>query len=76
MRILGQTLAAQGADREENPYGEWVRTYASGESEALTQRLEALHDRYGRDTPAVRAAYRRAMQLEVAFFEASFTADS
>lgn len=71
---LGQTLAAQGAGREENPYGEWVRTYSSGESEALTQRLEALLDRYGRDTSAVRAAYRRAMQLEVAFFESSFTA--
>ncbi len=73
---LGQTLAAQGAGSEENPYGEWVRTYASPESEALTQRLEALLDRYARDTPTVRAAYRRAMQLEVAFFQASFAGGS
>jgi thiaminase/transcriptional activator TenA len=73
---LGQTLAAQGAGREENSYGEWVRTYASSESEALTERLEALLDRYARDTPAVRAAYRRAMQLEVAFFEAGFAGGS
>ena len=28
-------------------------------------------DRYAEDTPAVRAAYRRAMELELAFFEAN-----
>ena len=73
---LGQTLAARGAGSEENPYGEWVRTYASADSATLTERLEALLDRYGRDSPTVRAAYRRAMQLEVAFFEAGFDGGS
>jgi len=68
---LGQALAAQGADRAENPHAEWVRTYASPDFGTLVARLEALLDRYAGDTPAVRAAYRRAMTLEVAFFAAN-----
>jgi thiaminase/transcriptional activator TenA len=67
---LGQSLAATGAG-EQNPYAEWVRTYADPGFEALTVRLEGLLDRYAADTPGVRAAYRRAMSLELAFFEAA-----
>jgi thiaminase/transcriptional activator TenA len=33
--------------------------------------LENLLDRYAEDSPAVRTAYRRAMNLELAFFEAN-----
>jgi thiaminase/transcriptional activator TenA len=32
-----------------------------------------LLDEQADDTPAVRTAYRRAMRLELAFFEAAFT---
>jgi thiaminase/transcriptional activator TenA len=39
--------------------------------EALAAKLEILLDRYAADTPTVRSAYRRAMALEVAFFEAN-----
>jgi thiaminase (transcriptional activator TenA) len=67
---LGQALAPLG-DREENPYVEWVRTYADPAFEALAARLEGLLDRYATDRPSVRAAYRRAMALELAFFEAA-----
>jgi thiaminase/transcriptional activator TenA len=68
---LGQTLAASGAATGQNPYADWVRTYAAPEFEALASRLEALLDRYAVDSPKLRARYRRAMVLEVAFFEAA-----
>ncbi len=67
---LGQTLAASGATRNENAYHAWVATYASSEFEALARGLEDLLDRYATDVPSVRGAYRRAMELELAFFVA------
>ena len=66
---LGQALASQGAVRPSNPYHEWVETYASPEFGSLAVTLETLLDRYAQDTPTVRRAYRRAMQLEFVFFE-------
>ncbi|TCJ18303.1 TenA family protein [Rubrobacter taiwanensis] len=68
--FLGQSLAGSGPG-EDNPYAEWVRTYSDPGFEALASRLEELLDRYGRDTPAIRSAYRRAMRLEVDFFESA-----
>ena len=67
---LGQALAPFG-DRDDNPYAEWVRTYADPAFEALAVRLEGLLDRYATAAPSVPAAYRRAMALELAFFEAA-----
>lgn len=67
---LGQSLSKEGVG-EDNPYAEWVETYSAPEFEALAGRLEELLDRYAEDTPAVRTAYRRAMNLEVGFFEAN-----
>lgn len=68
--FLGQSLAEEGIDGD-NPYAEWVETYSDPEFEALAARLEELLDRYAEDTPAVRSAYRRAMDLEIGFFEAN-----
>lgn len=68
--FLGQSLAEEGIDGD-NLYAEWVETYSDPEFEALAARLEELLDRYAEDTPAVRNAYRRAMDLEIGFFEAS-----
>jgi hypothetical protein len=48
-------------------------TYADPGFEALAPRLEGLLDQHARDTPAVRATYRRAMHLEVAFFGAALS---
>ena len=62
---LGQALSG----RSQETYGEWVTTYAAPEFDALAATLERLLDRHATDTPAVRRAYRRAMQLELAFFE-------
>jgi thiaminase/transcriptional activator TenA len=70
---LGQTLASTGAARADNPYAEWIRAYAAPEFEQLAATLEGLLDRYAEASSAVREAYRRAMSLEVAFFEAAAT---
>lgn len=69
---LGQSLAGHA----DGDYTEWVATYADPAFEELAVSLERLLDRTGRDTPALRQAYRRAMQLELAFFEASWSATS
>lgn len=64
---LGASLDADAA----GPYAEWVQTYADPEFEALAARLEGLLDEQHDDSPAVHAAYRRAMRLEVDFFSAA-----
>ncbi|WP_421996804.1 TenA family protein [Reyranella sp.] len=66
--FLGQSLA-RGAVAP--AYAEWVRTYADPGFETLAARLESLLDRHAADTPAVRAAYARAMALEYDFFDAN-----
>ena len=67
--FLGQALAEAGG-HEDSPYAEWVTTYADPAFEDLAVRLEALLDE-APDGPRLRAAYRRAMRLEVAFFAAA-----
>jgi thiaminase/transcriptional activator TenA len=64
---LGQSLAAGAGDR----YREWVDAYSAPQFEQLALTLEGLLDRYAPDTAAVRDAYRRAMRLEIAFFDAA-----
>jgi thiaminase/transcriptional activator TenA len=66
--FLGQTLAEKPVAPA---YADWVRTYADPGFEALAVRLEALLDRHAVDSPAVRANYRRAMELEYGFFDAN-----
>jgi thiaminase/transcriptional activator TenA len=66
---LGQSLAPRlepGSD-----YAEWVTTYADPSFEELAGTLERLLDG-APDTPEVRRAYRRAMQLEIGFFDAAW----
>ncbi len=66
--FLGQSLARGTVAPA---YAQWVATYADPGFEALAASLEALLDRHGADTPAVRGNYRRAMELEYGFFDAS-----
>jgi thiaminase/transcriptional activator TenA len=68
--FLGQALADEGAGHASNPYREWVETYAAPGFDKLASTLERLLDRYAQDTPRVHAIYRRAMWLELAFFDA------
>lgn len=68
---LGWSLADEGY-AEDNPYAEWIETYADPEFETLAATLEGLLDRYAPEGAAVRNVYRRAMALELAFFEANY----
>ena len=65
---LGQSLARTNVAPT---YADWVKTYSDPAFEALAARLEALLDKHATDTPAVRANYRRAMELEHSFFAAN-----
>jgi thiaminase/transcriptional activator TenA len=65
---LGQASSGGAAER----YAEWVTTYADPAFEELAATLERLLDAHADDSVAVRRAYRRAMHLELAFFEAAW----
>jgi thiaminase/transcriptional activator TenA len=67
---IGTSLDAGTAGQ----YADWVRTYADPGFEQVAALLEKLLDRLGDDGAAVRTAYRRAMRLELEFFESAFTA--
>ncbi|MCW2603722.1 MAG: tenA [Pseudonocardiales bacterium] len=69
---LGQSLADRGA----GPYVSWIQTYAAPGFETLALNLESLLDAHVTDMTAVRAAYRRAMTLEVSFFDAALDAEA
>ncbi|MEV4619512.1 TenA family protein [Asanoa sp. NPDC049573] len=65
---LGQSLA--GGDER---YADWIRTYADPGFEELAVTLEGLLDAYAAvDDARTGVVYRRAMGLEVAFFEAAY----
>ncbi len=70
--FLGQQLSSK-LDPE-SPYREWVETYSGAEVEALASRLEELLGRYGGDPERLAWLYRRAMELELAFFQAAWEA--
>lgn len=64
---LGQSLSAPTSDT----YARWIATYADPDFESLAATVERLVDVYADDTAAVRTVYGRAMQLELAFFDAA-----
>lgn len=66
---LGTSLDADAA----GPYAEWVQTYSDPGFESLASQLEGLLNQHADDHAAVRRAYRRAMTLEVAFFESALS---
>ena len=65
--FLGQELllriGGQGKVKV-HPYGRWITAYSA-------DHIDSLLDRFSKDTPAVRQAYRYAMQCEVDFFSAA-----
>lgn len=62
---LGRTLAGSAA----GPYTDWLQTYADASFAELAAKLERLLDTHATDEPETHATYRRAMQLELAFFD-------
>ncbi|MEM9568216.1 MAG: TenA family protein [Cyanobacteria bacterium P01_E01_bin.34] len=67
---LGTELASSPRDR--HVYSDWIETYSSDEFVALICQLETLAERYISDIPAVKDAYRYAMQCELDFFRAAW----
>lgn len=70
---LGKALALDGIP--DHAYGPWIRTYADESVGALVSRLEQLLEHYEAGTDAARAAYRYAMECELAFFEAAWESE-
>jgi len=66
---LGQQLKKSPAVAG-SPYLEWIQTYSDPGFDDLAGTLENLLDHYAIDEDSVRAPYRRAMELELAFFQA------
>jgi thiaminase (transcriptional activator TenA) len=64
--FLGSNLNPGPADR----YADWITTHAHPEFQALTARLEWLLDSSVPDAVAASTLYRRAMTLELDFFDA------
>jgi thiaminase/transcriptional activator TenA len=68
--FLGRELQAERMDAADHPYADWIQTYAAPEFEVLAETLERLLKRYGSYEQA-RVPYRRALLLELSFFEAN-----
>lgn len=72
MRLYAHLGARLDADAA-GPYADWVQTYAHPDFHELAARLEALLDEHCHDPAAAGVAYRRAMLLELQFFDAANT---
>ena len=68
---IGSCLSATGTC---GPYGAWVRTCADPAFADLATALERQLDRHTTDDTMTAATYRRAMKLELAFFDAALDA--
>lgn len=66
---LGQSLAGT---KTSDAYAHWVDSYADPDFEVLAAKLENLFDTYVEDPDRSAEAYRRAMRLEVAFFDSAY----
>lgn len=66
---IGVTLDSETA----GPYAQWVQTYADPGFDEVASLLERLLDQHARDISSARTAYRRAMRLELAFFDAALS---
>ena len=63
---LGQSLSREHTS---DAYADWIAAYADPAFEALAATLERLCDTYVEEVDRVRTTYRRAMRLELAFFD-------
>ena len=66
--FLGQSLAPGKVPS--NSYRGWIETYSAPEMEELAATLEGMLDRFAADEPETEQLYRRAMEHELAFFDA------
>ena len=68
--FLGTTLAARRFDQ--HPYRRWIDAYSGRDMGELAERLDGLLDELAEDVPEVHQIYRRAMECELAFFDAAY----
>jgi thiaminase/transcriptional activator TenA len=66
---IGQSLAESATSET---FADWINTYADPEFGSLAATLEHILDVYSSDVDRERITYRRAMRLELDFFEAEF----
>lgn len=71
---IGAALAREGADTDDNPYAEWIRTYADPEFQRLADATAALLDRFAGDAPPHRrddlfATFLTSCRYERAFWD-------
>jgi thiaminase/transcriptional activator TenA len=74
MRLYAHLGQALSRGRTSDTYREWIDTYAGADFETLATTLEDLLDRYSAGSERDRTTYRRAMTLEVRFFDAAGSA--
>ncbi len=67
--FIGSALKKEFPDAT-HPYRDWIETYADPAFDALAARLESLLDESDCDIERAKSLYRRAMQLELNFFNA------
>ena len=67
---IGQSLDQSRAS--DTVYGEWIDTYANAGMEELAALLETLLTQYGDGSEVEAQRYRRAMELELGFFESAW----
>ncbi|MGB3312717.1 MAG: TenA family protein [Nodosilinea sp.] len=72
--FLGQSLAQ--LDPPSHRYSPWIETYSSDQFEPLAAQLETLIDAEATDSSTNQAAYRYAMDCELAFFEAAWNIEA
>lgn len=65
---LGRSLSAR---THATRYQDWISTYADPAFEQLARKLEVMLDAHAPQPEVVRTTYRRAIELEIEFFDAA-----
>lgn len=69
---VGKALADEGADHDDNPYRDWIRTYADPEFQRLATTVADVVDRTARDADARRMARLRQVFVTSCRYECAF----
>lgn len=78
---VGAALAAEGADREDNPYAAWTKTYADPGFQSLARETAALLDRLADGASPARLdrlydAFLTSCRYESAFWQSAWSGEA